>query len=160
MRILHIGRATRSALAFGRSFSESSMAKPSRLLFVASLFGLVAILLGTLAEHAFRTRVDAESFRYLMTAVRYLQVHSAVLLSLALASLLAPSAPPALRAGFGRSFWVLLGGTALFAGSIFAAVATGITALTYLTPAGGMLMMLGWLSLAWTAWRVAPDRRS
>lgn len=136
------------------------MVPPARLLFIASLFGLVAILLGTLAEHAFRARVDAESFRYLMTAVRYLQVHSAVLLSLALALLMAPSAPALLRIGLHRSFWILLAGTALFAGSIFAAVATGLAALTALTPVGGTAMMLGWLSLAWTAWRAAPDRRS
>jgi uncharacterized membrane protein YgdD (TMEM256/DUF423 family) len=136
------------------------MVPPARLLFIASLFGLVAILLGTLAEHAFRARVDAESFRYLMTAVRYLQVHSAVLLGLALALLTAPSAPALLRIGLHRSFWILLAGTALFAGSIFAAVATGLAALTALTPVGGTAMMLGWLSLAWTARRAAPDRRS
>lgn len=130
------------------------MYKPSRLLLVAALFGLGAILLGTLAEHALRSRVDPEAFRYLMTAVRYLQVHSAVLLSLALGVMLAPSAPKALHTALSVSFWILLGGTTLFAGSIFVSVATGVTALTYLTPVGGTVMMLGWLNLAWTAWRL------
>lgn len=154
MRILHSGKGPRSGLAFASSCPERSMSKPATLLLIASLFGLIAIVLGTLAEHAFRARVDAESFRYLMTAVRYLQVHSAVLLSLALGVMLGATAPVALRAGLSLSFWVLLAGTALFAGSIFVSVATGVTALTYLTPVGGTVMMLGWLRLAWTAWRL------
>lgn len=132
---------------------------PAQRLALAALFGFAAILLGTLAEHAFKPRVDAESFRYLMTATRYLQVHSVVLVSLALALLVAPSLPVRLRQGLQASFLLLLFGTALFAGSIFASVASGIPTLTYLTPVGGTVMMLAWLWLALTAWRERESLR-
>lgn len=130
----------------------------ARYVTIAAVFGFLAILLGTLAEHALRPRVDAEAFRYLMTATRYLQVHSVALLGMALALIVAPSLPTRLQRGLRAAFTVLLGGTALFAGSIFVAVASGIKAITYLTPVGGSLMMLGWLWLAAAAWRsTAPQ---
>jgi uncharacterized membrane protein YgdD (TMEM256/DUF423 family) len=131
----------------------------ARYLSIAAVVGFLAILLGTLAEHALRPRVDAESFRYLMTATRYLQVHSVALLGIAFALMAAPSLPAALQRGLRTTFALLLGGTALFAGSIFVSVASGIKAITYLTPVGGSLMMLGWLWLAATAWRSAAAGR-
>lgn len=127
------------------------MTNPARLLIAAALFGLGAIIFGTLAEHAFRAAVDAEQFRYLMTAVRYLQVHSAVLVGLAL-SLMVGALPQRLARGLSRAFWILLTGTTLFASGIFLAIGTGIDQLTYLTPVGGGIMMLGWAQLAWSAW--------
>lgn len=122
------------------------------LLSYAAIFGLAAVVLGTLAEHAFREQVAPEDFRYLMTAVRYLQVHSAVLVALSLAALM-PSLDVETRRGLWRSFWVLLCGTVLFAGSIFTGVAMASDPVFYLTPVGGVIMMLGWLSLAWTGLR-------
>jgi uncharacterized membrane protein YgdD (TMEM256/DUF423 family) len=50
----------------------------------AGLLGLLSVVFGAFSEHALRPNVDAESFRFLMTAVRYNQVHAVALLALAL----------------------------------------------------------------------------
>ena len=151
MRRLHSSGRGHAGLA--SSSLRSCPVYLARYLSIAAVFGFLAILLGTLAEYALRPRVDAESFRYLMTATRYLQVHAVALLVIAVALLCAPTLPTHLQRGLRTSFALLLGGTALFAGSIFVAVASGIEAITYLTPVGGSLMMLAWLWMATAAWR-------
>ena len=51
---------------------------------------------------------------------------------------------------------LLLAGTVLFSGSLYLLVATGIRALGWLTPFGGVAFMLGWLTVAWAAF--APGK--
>ena len=48
---------------------------------------------------------------------------------------------------------VLLTGTVLFSGSLYAMVLTGVRALGIITPLGGIAFLLGWLILAIAAWK-------
>jgi uncharacterized membrane protein YgdD (TMEM256/DUF423 family) len=49
--------------------------------------------------------------------------------------------------------WMFLTGCLLFSGSLYLMALTGQTWAGPITPIGGMLFMLGWGVLAWTAWK-------
>ncbi|HEY5718762.1 MAG TPA: DUF423 domain-containing protein, partial [Gammaproteobacteria bacterium] len=53
---------------------------------------------------------------------------------------------------------LLLAGTLLFSGSLYLLVLTGVRALGWVTPFGGVAFLLGWLALAWAAWRPRGER--
>ena len=120
-------------------------------LILAGLLGLLAVAFGAISEHTIRPAVDAEYFRYLMTAVRYNQVHAVALLALAfgLALPLASETRGRLRI----AAWLMFVGTALFSVSIYLGVGLDIIEITYITPVGGTLLMFAWLAIIWTGWR-------
>ena len=122
---------------------------------LAGVLGLMAVAFGAFSEHAIRPNVDAEYFRYLMTAVRYNQVHAVALLALGLGL----AAPLASRtAGWLRiAAWLMFVGTVLFSVSIYVAVMLDVMAITYITPVGGTLLMLAWATLIWTGWRARGE---
>lgn len=94
----------------------------NRLLLGAGLLGLLSVIMGAAGDHAFAlTPAQAESFD---TAVRYNMIYAGLLFA---------------------------GGAALFAGSIYLSVATGIAGLTFLTPLGGLTLMAGWGALILSA---------
>jgi len=124
-------------------------------LIAAGLLGLLSVAFGAVSEHAFRPNVDAESFRFLMTAVRYNQVHAVVVLALAFGLALPLSAGTLSRLRFAA--WAMVMGTVLFSVSIYAAVALDTIALTYITPIGGTILMVAWASLIWAGLKARAD---
>lgn len=115
------------------------------LLVVAGLMGFISVAFGAYAEHAMRPVVTEEVFRFLMTAIRYNQVHAVALLGVALA----------LRVGVeGRAArWLTLGGwgfalgVALFSGGIYLSALLDQPDLTILAPFGGVTLMLSWIAM-------------
>jgi uncharacterized membrane protein YgdD (TMEM256/DUF423 family) len=107
---------------------------------VAALLGALGVILGAFGAHALQARLSTEQLESWNTAVRYHLLHSVVLLALALFS-----------AASGRSIqlpgWLFSLGIALFSGSIYLLVLTGQRWLGPVTPAGGLLLIAGWLSL-------------
>ena len=122
---------------------------------LAGVLGLLSVGFGAFSEHAIRPNVDAESFRFLMTAVRYNQVHAVVVLALAFGLALPLSAGTLSRLRFAA--WAMVMGTVLFSVSIYAAVALDTIALTYITPIGGTILMVAWASLIWAGWKARAD---
>ncbi|AGY92061.1 hypothetical protein SPICUR_05430 [Spiribacter curvatus] len=104
-----------------------------------------------MSEHLIRPDVDAEYFRYLMTAVRYNQVHAVALLGLAFGFGL-PLAD-ATRGRLQIAAWLMTVGTLLFSVSIYLGVSLDIIEITYLTPVGGTLLMFAWLAIVWAGWK-------
>lgn len=109
------------------------------------LLGAAAVALGAYASHgaAFADAYHQDIFE---VAVRY---HLAHLPALGLAALIG-SLNPALARRAGIAGALFLAGMACFCGSLYLK-GLGIAELTNPTaPAGGFLMMAGWLALAWT----------
>jgi len=108
------------------------------------LLGLAGVALGAYASHgtAFADAYHQDVFE---VAVRY---HLAHLPALGLAALIGSLAPAmAKRAGMAGALF--LAGMALFCGSLYLK-GLGIADLTNPTaPAGGFLLMAGWLALGW-----------
>ncbi len=116
------------------------------ILALGAILGFIAVAFGAFAEHGLRGSVSEERFRFLMTAVRYNQVHAVVIVALGLALL--NNARLAMIGAFKWSGVLFLIGTVLFSFSIYLSVWLGIPALLNATPVGGVTIMAAWLTLA------------
>jgi uncharacterized membrane protein YgdD (TMEM256/DUF423 family) len=79
--------------------------------------------------------------------VRYHMIHSLGLLAVAWASVHWPQSHSS-TAG-----WFFLAGIIIFSGSLYILSVTGMRWLGAITPFGGVAFLIGWLILAWAAWR-------
>jgi uncharacterized membrane protein YgdD (TMEM256/DUF423 family) len=81
------------------------------------------------------------------TGVRY---HLFAVVGMIAAALVAGRWPDARAATLGG--WLVFAGAILFSGSLYVLALTSQRVLGAVTPIGGALAILGWLSLAWAAW--------
>ena len=110
-----------------------------------ALLGFISVAFGAYAEHGLREAVTEEHFRFLMTAIRYNQVHAVVIVAIGLALLNGGNLTniPALK----WSGLLFVVGTVLFSLSIYLSVSLDIPSLVNITPIGGMTIMAAWLLL-------------
>jgi uncharacterized membrane protein YgdD (TMEM256/DUF423 family) len=108
----------------------------------AALFGLTGVAAGAFGAHALRARLAPELLAPYETAARYQQLHALALLG---ASWVAQQWPG--RAA-GACLVLFASGILLFSGSLYLLALTGAQVLGWLTPLGGLLLLLGWLALA------------
>jgi len=107
----------------------------------------LAVSLGAFGAHQLRGSLDAYSMDVYERAVFYHFMHALGLLLVALlARTGALSAPAAARVG-----WLLLGGIALFSGSLYVLAITGQRWLGAVTPFGGVAFIAAWVLLAWSS---------
>lgn len=117
----------------------------SRLwLTTAALSGAITVGLGAFGSHGLRGTVTPEMLQVWRTAVEYQFFHTVALLACALDANARRAVP---------TMWLWLSGILLFSGSLYALVLTGNRMLGIITPIGGVAFILGWLWLAWSAWR-------
>lgn len=121
----------------------------NRLLAVAALLGFLSVAIGAASEHVLRPGLDEKTWRWVMTAIRYHQVGALAALAVGLATLV--DLVPARRTRLRIAGWLFIAGTVLFSFSIYTTALTGIEGLTYITPFGGITLMLAWLAVAWAA---------
>ena len=122
---------------------------------IGAALGLISVGFGAYSEHALRPVVTEESFRFLMTAVRYNQVHAVVITAIGL-SLLNTGALSQLKTlKWSAAAFIL--GTVLFSFSIYFSVYLNIPSLTYLTPVGGITLMIAWLLLLFSGYRATKN---
>ena len=107
-------------------------------------FGLAAlsVALGAFGAHALKEILRPERLMVWETAVRY-QMYAA--LGIQLAALHRPHSTLPL--------WLLGLGSLIFSGSLYLLCLTDRTWLGAITPLGGLAMIMGWLLLAWGAFR-------
>ena len=120
------------------------------ILAAGGLLGFIAVAFGAWAEHGLRDDLTEEAFHAVVTAVRYNLLHSVLIASTGLVLL-----RPGVRHGASLALaaWGLVAGTVLFSFSIYLSAVSGIPALMRVAPVGGLLLMAGWLGLAWTGLR-------
>jgi len=116
------------------------------ILLFGSLFGLISVAFGAYAEHGLKQNVSEENFRFLMTAIRYNQVH-AVLISAIGLSLLCSSKLSEIYL-VQLSAWFFIIGVVLFSFSIYFSVSLNLPSVLKITPIGGITIMIAWLLLA------------
>jgi uncharacterized membrane protein YgdD (TMEM256/DUF423 family) len=114
---------------------------------MGAVLGAIGVAAGAFGAHAMRTRVAPEMLVVFETGVRYHLVHVLALLAAGWAAARWRS-PAATAAG-----WLFVAGILLFSGSLYALALTGVRALGLVTPVGGGAFILGWIALAWAAWR-------
>jgi uncharacterized membrane protein YgdD (TMEM256/DUF423 family) len=107
----------------------------------------LAVVAGAFGAHGLQARLDARGLELWETASRYLMYGALGLVLLGLAAERAPAA------GFPRAAWALALGTLVFSGTVAALALGGPRWLGAVTPLGGLLMIVGFLLFAWSAWR-------
>jgi uncharacterized membrane protein YgdD (TMEM256/DUF423 family) len=107
----------------------------------------LGVVLGAFGAHGLKTRVSAEMLAIFETGVRYQMYHALALLAVGLAA--ARNGGALIQA----SGWLFLAGVAIFSGSLYLMTFTGARWLGAVTPVGGLLMIAGWVALAFGALR-------
>lgn len=115
---------------------------------VAALLMGVAVALGAFGAHGLRARVPAELITIWQTAVQYHAWHALALLAVGFLMLHLPASRAVRIAAV-----LFLAGIAIFSGSLYALVLTGVRWLGAITPIGGVAFIAGWGVLAWGVWR-------
>lgn len=114
---------------------------------LAALLGLTSIILGSMGAHGkvHDALAAAGTLANWETAVSYHLPHAILLVCLALA----------VQHGGRVAVWawnLLFAGVLLFSGSLYLHAWTQIPSLVYVTPVGGMGMILGWAALLFARW--------
>ncbi|WP_368639375.1 DUF423 domain-containing protein [Castellaniella ginsengisoli] len=118
---------------------------PRFLILCGALVLASGVAAGAFGAHGLKHLVTPDLLEVWRTAAHYQLIHGAgLLLTAALWARLAP-APAAWAGG------LMLAGLLVFSGSLYALVLTGARVLGAVTPIGGLLMILSWLTLAWAA---------
>jgi uncharacterized membrane protein YgdD (TMEM256/DUF423 family) len=98
------------------------------------------VVVGAFGAHALRGLLDTDEALLFETATRYMMIHGFALLALGLWSHWEKWA---------QSFWAgffFVFGILLFSGSLYAMISVKAQWVAYLTPAGGIFFILGWLN--------------
>ncbi|WP_333662868.1 DUF423 domain-containing protein [Chishuiella changwenlii] len=117
------------------------------ILTIASLYGMIAVILGAFGAHAFKKLISAEKLASFEVGVRYQMYHAIVLLAVGMYF--------QFNTGIEKSAaWFLIAGTFIFSVSIyFLSFAeywnVNLKFLGPITPLGGLFMIIGWALLAW-----------
>lgn len=120
---------------------------------LSALIMMLSVALGALGAHGLESFVSDKQMQTWQTAVLYHLVHGLALLGLSLVVLAKPAfAFRGIKTG-------LLLGLILFSGSLYIWVLTGWSWLVFLTPIGGVIWLIVWLSLAYQAWCLTRQQK-
>jgi uncharacterized membrane protein YgdD (TMEM256/DUF423 family) len=114
---------------------------------LGALSALVSVAAGAFGAHALKARLAPDLLAVFETGARYEMYHALGLVAVAWAASRWPGGATS-AAG-----WLLVAGTVLFSGSLYALALTGVRALGAVTPVGGLAFLAGWACLAWAALR-------
>lgn len=116
-------------------------------IFLSGLHGLLGVAAGAFGAHALKDRLLAAGLMDTWkTAAHYELVHGVAMLAASLA--LGAMAEDAVKRYHLRGalfFW--FSGSSLFSGSLYLFCLSGPRWLVWLTPLGGVLLLVGWLAL-------------
>lgn len=118
------------------------------LLILTALSGFFSVALGAFGAHGLKTHVSEAMLSVYQTGVQYQMFHTLALL--AVVSIIFQGVD-SLWLKIASYSWLL--GILLFSGSLYLLALTGIKWLGAITPLGGLLFLVGWLSLALATWK-------
>lgn len=118
----------------------------TRIIQFAAFLGATAVAAAAFGAHGLQDVLSAERLETWGTAARLQLVHAVALLALV--------AVP-VRAKWPALLWIF--GTFVFSGSLYALCLTGVSKLGAVTPIGGVSLIAGWTSLAFTVDRKASE---
>ncbi len=115
------------------------------ILALGAILGLISVVFGAYATHGLRDYVTVEQFEFLLTAIRYNQVHAAVICAIGLTLLNTQRISNVKCLSWSGSAFIV--GTMLFSCSIYVAISFDIPQLYNLAPIGAIFIMIAWLLL-------------
>jgi uncharacterized membrane protein YgdD (TMEM256/DUF423 family) len=123
-----------------------------RIIITASIFGILAVILGAFGAHGVGERISPEEMKTWETAVQYHFYHVFALLFLSTFSRVRSRL-------ISISYWFFTLGILLFSGSLYLLAAKSMIGITEtaiigpVTPVGGLCFIIGWVSLLLAAIR-------
>ena len=111
----------------------------------AGIMGLTAVILGAMGAHTLKNQIEPDALASFQTGVQYQMYHALFLLALGGVITIAPKQQQ-------QIFWLIVLGVCCFSGSIYALSTASITGINFkpigfITPLGGVLLIVGWLML-------------
>jgi uncharacterized membrane protein YgdD (TMEM256/DUF423 family) len=117
----------------------------TRIIAIGAFLGALAVVLGAFGAHGLRARVTPEMLEVYETAVRYHFYHAlALVLTGVWADRVGTTVVPP---GVVPAALFFLAGIAIFSGSLYLLVLTGMRWLGAVTPIGGVALIVGWAFL-------------
>ncbi len=117
------------------------------VLTLAALSGALSVVLGAFAAHGLRGKLPQSLFNAFETGVHYQMMHSLALFGVGLVMLHVGQ-----KTSLSVAAWSFVTGTLLFSGSLYGLAMLQIKWLGPVTPLGGILLIIGWLALAYGLW--------
>ena len=114
---------------------------------VASLFAALAILFGAFGSHALKERLSAQSLEVYDIATRYLMFHALGIFLIALLGFQLP------KESLEIPVTMMIVGISIFSGSLYLIAMLDFKKLGMVTPIGGLLLIVGWLLLAYNTYK-------
>jgi uncharacterized membrane protein YgdD (TMEM256/DUF423 family) len=116
-----------------------------RIVKTAALFGASAIVLGAFGAHALKKMLTIEQLNTFDIGVKYQMYHALFLLFIGLSKEISDSAKKVI-------FNFVVAGIFSFSGSIYLLATNDLTAfdfraIGFITPVGGLLLIIGWIYL-------------
>ena len=112
---------------------------------IGAVNGFLGVAAGAFGAHILKNRLSVDDLATFETAARYQMYHALALLAVANLAYTRPSGTVS-AAG-----WCILLGIVLFSGSLYGLTLGGWNWLGPITPIGGLLLLAGWLMLAFAA---------
>jgi len=110
-------------------------------LIISAISGFTAVAIGAFGAHGLKEMLSPQILDVYKTGVLYQLVHSVVLLTLSLNTLIKTKLP---------SIFILVG-IILFSFSLYIYSTSGIRFFAMITPIGGVCFLIGWLSIIYEA---------
>jgi len=126
----------------------SKTAPEMKWLIAAGVIGVAAIASGAFTAHGLEHRVSERAMSALHTGSNYAMVHAIVLLGI---TALIDKSPRFLN----LAAWAFVLGVILFSGSLIIFGVTEFRNHLWITPIGGLSLMVGWGFVAWAGIRTA-----
>lgn len=116
-----------------------------KLLVTGTILGILAIILGAFAAHGLEKLVDETAIKSFETGVRYQMYHAFLFLILGNTSFVSEKTKS-------RLYVLIVAGVILFSFSIYGLATNDLSSfdfksIAFITPIGGLLLILGWLTL-------------
>ncbi|PTX59282.1 uncharacterized membrane protein YgdD (TMEM256/DUF423 family) [Kordia periserrulae] len=129
-----------------------------KILITGAILGLLAVILGAFGAHALKKVLTVDQLASFETGVRYQMYHAFFLLFVGMSNVVSLKM---LRLIYVFVLWGIL----LFSGSIYLLAtkdATGIdiTSIGFITPIGGALLIIGWITLGLNFFKLKTEKIS
>lgn len=123
-----------------------------KTLILTALYGALAVILGALSAHTLKGSLSDYDLSNFKTAVFYQIIHVIAILAINAY----PQFPKVMKTMISHTF---LTGITLFSGSIYLISLHWLStaSIWWLTPVGGVLLITGWLMLAFALYKVKAD---
>lgn len=127
-----------------------------KILILASVFGLISVLLGAFAAHGLEKVIDRDAIDSFLVGVRYQMYHAILLLFVGSTRYISQKTKRIL-------FYLILAGILLFSGSIYGLATNDLSGfdfskIAFLTPLGGLLLIISWIVLLMSFLKLKEDK--